>query len=260
MSTWWRSRRGPFVADEVISLAAKDWAADARITAAWLEGSRSLGGDDGQGDYDFHIAVRVQDWDDVCDERLELLSSVGNRLAFAEASGEAVWLVSAVFADDVWVDLNLERDDAIGERRRLDEPIMLFDRHRVEESLEPASSSELAELFRAHLTPLLESFSWYSVSGSKLARRGDLLSLVHGAHRLLFDFVVPGLLIAAGEQLPRPHGFNERYLRPEARLEVINAVRRLPAATSDVTALAAGWTEASEIASAALRRASDRWI
>jgi len=247
------------VGDRLISRAVGAWTADQRLMGGWLEGSRAVGDDDGHGDYDFHLAVEPDAWQAAWSSRAELMGACGEPVAYVEAGAETTWITSAVLPGDTWVDLTLERADTLSDRGRLDQPAMLFDRAGTEHLLRPADENEIAGLFRAHLEPLAGRFAWYAANRSRLARQGATLSLFQGAHCLLFDFAVPGLLLAAGRQLPRPHGFNERYLDPQDKETILEAARRLPSVTDSVTTLTGRWTEISDVAAAALRAACARW-
>ena len=76
-------------------------------------------------------------------------------VAVLEAPGDTAWIVSAALAGRVWVDLTLERADAVRTRGRLDQPAILVDRGGVDRSLRPATREEVSDVFRAHLRPLV---------------------------------------------------------------------------------------------------------
>jgi hypothetical protein len=244
--------------DDVIRQATGVWADDRRLMAAWLEGSRAVGTLE-WGDYDFHVAVGSSSWPAICEQRLTILGALGPVATFVEASGETAWVMSAVLEDGTWVDLTLEDWRRVGERTRLDQPAMLFDHASVEAVLRPADIVEVEALFRAHLQPLIARFFWAAASCARFARRGDGLSLSQATHNLLFDFAVPALLLAAGQQLPRPHGFNQRYLTADARDRVALHAHRLWAASRDMRAVGAACMGVVTLTTEALGQACLRW-
>jgi predicted nucleotidyltransferase len=220
----------------LIEEARATFAADDRILGCWLEGSFASGNADPWSDVDLHVAVAEDDWDRVLAERLALIGRIRPFLGFVEAT--LPWgarLVSASLSGPVRLDLYLEKQSDIAAAPRREQPLVLFDRAGVTDSLRVNWDRKM--IIRLQLGQLLQEFFFGSAWPVRLSGREEWGTLLMNALYVVYQFLVPAILIqddAVGFVRPRYH--NERHLSPERRRQVDALVERLRASFAGLAA------------------------
>lgn len=201
--------------EALIREAQATFEADARILACWLEGSFAGGAGDAWSDVDLHIAVDDADWDATLSERLALIRRIRPLLGFVEAT--LPWgtrLVAANLSGPVRLDLFFEKRSALASAARREQPVVLFDRAGVTDSLRV--SWDPHALIRLQLTRLVHVFFFGSAWPVRLSGREEWGTLLMNAVDIIYQFLVPAILIQDGSaDFVRPQYHNERQLSPE---------------------------------------------
>lgn len=216
--------------EALLEEARATFADDARILAAWLEGSFATERADPWSDVDLHVAVADEDWDGVLAQRLALLRRVRPVLGFVEAT--LPWgarLVSANLSGPVRLDLFIEKQSVVAGAPRREPPRVLFDRAGVADSLRV--NWDRGIIIRLQLGQLLQVFFFGSAWPVRLSGREEWGTVFMNALFIVYEFLVPAMLIqndAADFVRPRYH--NERHLSPERRREIDVLVEQIRAA------------------------------
>jgi predicted nucleotidyltransferase len=212
------------VQESVIARALEVFEADERVLACWLEGSFARGTADAWSDVDLHVAVSDANWPAFRGQARDTLQRIGEVLAFGEVPFPwGTQLVLAMLSGPARLDFYIERKERIGEALRLDQPRLLFDRGGIEESL--MMTRNIEPLIRARLQELVQTFFFGGMWPSRLAGREEWGTLYANGLIIIYQFLVPALLIQdSPEHYFRPHFHNERQLSAARRSQVDDLV------------------------------------
>jgi predicted nucleotidyltransferase len=234
--------------------------ADARIEAAWLEGSIAAGHADAWSDIDLNVAVRDGDFEGVMAERHEILGRLGRVLGYYEGGMPDGFLVAANLEGFRRIDLVVFRSSDIGRRSRPDVRV-LFDHAGAMERLnrEPSPLD-----LRALVEGQVRGFFFGAFQALRLWNRGEWGSLQMGVYMVLFQHIVP-LWLAVDDPANafRPHLHNERFLSSARRERIEGFLSRLHEAFAGEAPYGVParqvLSEMYEMAFEALRDACSRW-
>jgi hypothetical protein len=217
------------VQEDLIREASATLEANQRILACWLEGSFAGGTADAWSDVDLHVAVADDDWDGAVSERLALIARIRPILGFVEAT--MPWgarLVSTNLSGPVRLDLFLERLSAVASAPRREQPVVLFDRAGITDSLQARWDREM--IIRLQLRQLLQEFFFGSGWPVRLSGREEWGTMLMNAVFVVYQFLVPAILIQDDDvDFLRPQYHNERHLTPERRRQVDALVEQIRA-------------------------------
>jgi len=208
------------VQDRLIERACEVLEADERVLACWLEGSFGRGTADAWSDVDLHVAVSDANWSAFRREAREILKRIGDVLAYGEVPFPwGTQLILTTLSGPARLDFYIERRERISEALRLDQHRLMFDRGGVELSLKV--THDIEPLIRARLQELTQTFFFGGMWPARLAGRGEWGTLFANGLIVVYQFLVPALLIQDSPQhFFRPHFHNERWLSPERRSQV----------------------------------------
>jgi hypothetical protein len=189
---------------------------DARIRAAWLEGSFARGTADAGSDLDLHLAVEDEAFEAFCDGAREWMSAVSQPHGNAMLRFGARRMFSWTLDDWVRFDLFLEPASSVAGPARPVEPRVLFDRDGLTSTLRVAPEETFDAA--AHTQRLIEMLLSGFTFPARLAAREEWGSLQLNALLVIFQFIVPAMLLQRHpEQAFRPHLHNERFLDADQR-------------------------------------------
>jgi predicted nucleotidyltransferase len=208
------------VQESLITRAHEILEADERVLACWLEGSFARGSADAWSDVDLHIAVSDEEWPAFRADARAMVGRLASVLAYSEVPFPwGTRLVLATLSGPARLDLYIERVERLGDALRLDEPHILFDRGGVVKSLKV--TTDIEPLIRARLQELMQTFFFGAMWPSRLAGREEWGTLFANGLIIIYQFLVPALLIQdSPEHFFRPHFHNERQLSPARRAQV----------------------------------------
>jgi hypothetical protein len=212
--------------EDLIREATAVMEADERVLACWLEGSFAAGAADAWSDIDLHIAVADESWDGVLADRLPMIGRIRPILGFVEAT--MPWgarLVAANVAGPCRLDLFIEKQSALEAAARREQPVVLFDKTGLKNRLKPTWNREV--LIRLQLSQLVQTFFFGSAFPVRLSGREEWGTLLMNALGVVYQFLVPAVLLQEGADFVRPQYHNERHLSPERRRLVDRLVEDL---------------------------------
>ena len=221
------TRSGKFateVQEALIERAQKVLEEDDRIIACWLEGSFARGNADAWSDVDLHVVVADDDAASFLAGRREVVERIAPVLALDDAP--LPWgahLILATLKGPARLDLYLERKSRLNDALRFETPRVLFDRKGIADRVR--LTGEIEPLVRKRLTDLMRTFFFGTMWPARLLGRREWGTLFTNAGTVIFQFMVPTMLIQdSPEHFYRPHFHNERYLSEPRRVTVNNLV------------------------------------
>jgi predicted nucleotidyltransferase len=205
----------------IIEQAQGAFVHDPRVRAAWIEGSIARGTEDAASDLDLHITV-ADDELETFGEATNILARIARPLGYIETMLPGVRLIAAAVAGPVRLDLYIEQRSRIATTARHSGRRMLFDYDEVERDLAAAPVPRFQP--RQHLETLMRGYWFGAMWPGRFMLREDWGGLFMNATNVVYQFVVPALLIAdASPEFYREQYARSRFLAP-ARSE---AVRQL---------------------------------
>lgn len=206
--------------EKAITRAHEVLEADERVLALWLEGSFAGATADPWSDVDLHVAIDDASWDAFLADRHALIGRVAP--VVSSVPSKMPWgaeLIAANVAGGLRLDLYSEKRSLIGGAIRRETPRILFDRAGIAEELRVNWPAEA--LARMRLEEIVRVFFYGSTFPVRLAGREEWGSLLHNALLVVFQFLVPAMLIRDDRgHFFRPQLHNERHLSPERRREI----------------------------------------
>lgn len=196
--------------------------ADPDVLAAWVEGSVGRGTHDAGSDLDVHLALRDEAFESYGKPAPALLARIAPPLGFLDTTFGQVCVLASTLSGPVRLDLYLEPLGALATNPRHAGFRTIFDRADVASLL--AQSPEPTFSAAAQLQGLIRGYFFGGMWPVRMWMRADWGSLLMNDLRLVYDCIVPALLIAEGspEFYREPHS-RARFLAP-ANLAAINDV------------------------------------
>ena len=202
---------------------------DPDVLAAWIEGSVSRGTHDAGSDLDVHIAVRDEAFESYGQPAPALLARIAPPLGFLDSTFGQVRVLASTLSGPVRLDLYLEPLRALALNPRLAGFRMIFDRADV--ALLLAQSPKPTFSPAAQLQGLIRGYYFGGMWPVRMWMRADWGSLLMNDLRLVYDFIVPALLIAEGspEFYREPHS-RARFLAPSGLAAINDVIAQLSSA------------------------------
>lgn len=192
---------------------------DERVMALWVEGSIARGTSDQWSDVDLHLAVADDAFEEFVANSREVIARLGRPLGYLETSLPGVRLLPAAIEGPVRVDLYVERRSAVQTIPRHPGRRMLFDRDFVADAFD--SAPPLTFDARAQLEMLMRGYFFGAMWPRRMIGREDWGALLMNATGVVYQFIVPAMLIADGSPEFYREPYNrERFLGPARRAEV----------------------------------------
>jgi predicted nucleotidyltransferase len=208
--------------------------ADERVIACWLEGSFARGNADEWSDVDMHILVADDDTAAFLTGRKEVVERISPVLALNDAP--LPWgthLIVAALEGPARLDLYIERESRLNDAFRSEAPRVLFDRKGVTGTVK--LTGEIEPLVRRRLKDLTRTFFFGAMWPGRLLGRREWGTLFTNAGTVIFQFMVPAMLIQDSPQhFYRPPFHNERYLSETRRATVNSLVAEVARAFVDI--------------------------
>ncbi len=207
---------------EAVTKARAAFESDERVLALWIEGSVARGTADPWSDVDLHLAIADGQFDQFVADSESLLSRIERPLGYLQNVLPGLRLLPATLEGPVRLDLYVERREAVSTIPRQPEYRMLFDRDDVSASLSAAPALVFDP--RAQLETLMRGYFFGGMWPRRMIGRGDWGALLMNATGVIYQFVVPAMLIAdrSPEFYREPHN-RERFLSPSRR-DQLNAL------------------------------------
>ena len=222
------------VQDALIERARKVLEADDRIIACWLEGSFARGNADAWSDVDMHVVAADENAAAFLAGRKEIVERIAPVLALDD--GPLPWgahLIIATLKGPARLDLYIERESRLNDALRFEKARVLFDRKGVTSTLTLAEDFE--PLVRKRLTDLMRTFFFGAMWPARLLGRREWGTLFTNAGIVVFQFMVPTMLIQdSPKHFYRPHFHNERYLSEPRRVTVNSLVAEVARCFIDI--------------------------
>jgi hypothetical protein len=190
----------------VIERARAAFADDPNVLAAWIEGSIARGTEDAASDIDLHLAVADEAFQ-TFGTPADVLARIGRPLGYLEGALPGIRLLPAALAGPVRLDLYLERRSQVASVARHPGREMLFDNDHIEHDI--ASSPAVVYDPRQQLQQLMHGYWFGAMWPGRFILRGDWGGLFMNATNVVYQFIVPALLIADGS----PEFYREQYAR-----------------------------------------------
>jgi predicted nucleotidyltransferase len=193
--------------DELIERARAAFEPDPRVLAMWVEGSVARGTADAASDLDLHVALEDAAFDDF-GSTPDVLARIGRPLGYLGVTLPGTRILPATLAGPVRIDLYLEQRSRAATAPRTPPRIMVFDRDEVERDLATAPPFTFDP--KAQLETLMRSYWFGAMWPVRFTPREDWGGLLMNATLVVYEFIVPSLLIADGS----PEFYRETYARP----------------------------------------------
>jgi len=220
----------------LIARAREVLKADERVIACWLEGSFARGNADAWSDVDMHVVVADDDAASFLTGRKEVVERIAPVLTLDDAP--LPWgahLIVVALKGPARLDLYIERESRLNDALRFETARILFDRKGVTGSL--GLTSRIEPLVRKRLTDLMRTFFFGAMWPGRLLGRREWGTLFTNAGMVIFQFMVPAMLIQdSPEHFYRPPFHNERYLSEPRRVTVNSLVAEVARAFLDIDA------------------------
>ena len=192
--------------DDLMARARVAFEPDPRVLALWIEGSVARGTADAASDLDLHLAIADEAFEDF-GATPEVLARLGRPLGYLGTALPGVRILPATLAGPVRIDLYLEQRSRLGSAARMPERVMVFDRDAVEADL--AAAPPFAYDPRAQIETLLRTYWFGAMWPVRFRLRQDWGGLLMNATLVVYEYIVPALLIADGS----PEFYRETYAR-----------------------------------------------
>lgn len=232
--------------EALIERAREAFEGDERVRAAWIEGSIGRGTSDAWSDVDLHLAIADEAYEGFAPGASEVLSRIARPLGYLDgAFPGGVRIIAASVEGPLRLDLYLERRSSLASAPRHAGHRMLFDREGIDAEL--ASAPPLQVNARATLEGLMRGCFFGAMWPARMWGRGDWGALLMNDTGVVYQFIVPSMLIADGSpEFYREPYHRERFLAPHRRQQVngllaeaLDAFRGIEAgAPADLDALA----------------------
>jgi predicted nucleotidyltransferase len=220
--------------DALIESARRVLESDDRVIACWLEGSFARGNADAWSDVDLHVVVADDDAASFLAGRREVLERIAPVLVLDDAP--LPWgahLVLATLKGPARLDLYVERESKLNDALRFETPRVLFDRKGIADTVR--LTGEIEPLVRRRLKDLMRTFFFGAMWPGRLLGRREWGTLFTNAGTVIFQFMVPAMLIQdSPEHFYRPPFHNERFLSARRRETVNSLVAQVARAFSDI--------------------------
>lgn len=220
--------------ESLIERARKVLEADPRVIACWIEGSFARGNADAWSDVDLHAVVADDDAASFLAGRKELVERIERVLALDDAP--LPWgtqLIVATLKGPARLDLYIERESRLNDALRFEKARVLFDRKGVTGTLR--LTEQIEPLVRKRLTDLMRTFFFGAMWPARLLGRREWGTLYTNAGIVIYQFMVPTMLIEdSPEHFYRPQFHNERYLSEPRRVTVNGLVAQVARAFVDI--------------------------
>ncbi len=166
------------------------------------------------------MAIRDSDVSALLTDRRRVVEALGEVLTYTETPLPwGAYLIVAALSGPARLDLYIERESELKAALRFETARMLFDRGRVAGQLTVAP--EIEPLVCARLKELMQTFFLGIMWPARLAGRGEWGTLFYNAGTVIYQFLVPAILIQdSPEWYYRPHFHNESSLSASRRTEV----------------------------------------
>jgi predicted nucleotidyltransferase len=208
--------------------------ADERVIACWLEGSFARGNADAWSDVDLHIVVADEDAAALRAERKEVVGRIAPILALDDAP--LPWgahLLVVALKGPARLDLYIERESRLNDALRFETPRVLFDRNGVTSTLK--LTEDIEPLVRKRLADLMRTFFFGAMWPGRLLGRREWGTLFTNAGTVIFQFMVPAMLIQDSPQhFYRPPFHNERFLSKPRRVTINSLVAEVARSFIDI--------------------------
>ena len=205
--------------EATIARAREAFEQDERVLALWVEGSIARGTSDPWSDVDLHLAIADDAFDEFVANSRELLARVGRPLGYLETSLPGVRLLPAAIEGPVRVDLYIERRSVVQTIPRHPGRRMLVDRDFVADAFD--SAPPLTFDARMQIEALMRGYFFGAMWPRRMMGREEWGALLMNATGVVYQFIVPAMLIADGSPEFYREPYNrERFLSPARRADV----------------------------------------
>jgi hypothetical protein len=203
---------------DVIEQARTAFEADPRVLAMWIEGSVARGSADVASDLDLHLAIADEAFDGF-GAAPEVLARIARPLGYLGTALPGQRIVPATLAGPVRVDLYLEQRSRLATAPRMPGRVMVFDRDAVEGDL--AAAPPFTFDAKAELETLMRGYWFGAMWPARFTFREDWGGLLMNAMLVVYQFIVPVLLIADGSpEFYREMYGRARFLAPHRRAAI----------------------------------------
>ncbi len=214
--------------ESVLAELIKTAEQDARVVAAWLQGSRADGSSDPFSDIDIYLAIRDEVFDSF--DRLEFIERAAKVLVHAKLPGNLG--VVCLVEGPVKLDVLFEQASVVGRTRR-PAAKMLVDKDDIEAKLVTGwtpTRKDVAREVDQLLRMTFQGASWLV----RLLRRGQWMTHTYSEMTLIHNVIVPLLLAPHDARTFHRNPMTRERLLPEAERQEIDTLAR------DVQTLLAG--------------------
>jgi len=215
---------------ELIKRAVAILSSDARFPAGWVEGSLADGSADAFSDIDLHLCVLESAWDEVWNNRLGMIETVGPILASLDIMG--VFGVGCLMAGPVKLDVFFERESGLASMprvavKRLWGAPEVFERLKIGEGLGDAA---IKHALQFNVLGLLQGATW----PVRILARGQIETWLFDEILLVETAIVPLMLLESDRRAFHRNMFTRAKLLPAAqRDECARLVDRIVTAVRD---------------------------
>lgn len=200
---------------DLVERAREAFEPDPRVLAIWLEGSVARGTADPASDLDLHLAIADAAFDDFASAP-DVLARIARPLGYLGVTQPGLRILPATLSGPVRLDLYIEQRSRLASAPRMPDRAMLLDRDAVEADL--AAAPPFVFDPRAHLETLMRDYWFGAMWPARFTLRGDWGGLLMNATLVVYQFVVPALLIADGSpEFYREAYGRARFLAPDRR-------------------------------------------